>query len=160
MQKMTICLGYESQAEQAVNFYCSIFKDAEIKSKSIVGENEFGGAPGSVRTISFSALGQNFVAVNGGSYFANLFNDGVSFMINCETQEEIDYYWSKLTADGGKEVQCGWLKDKYGMSWQVVPAIMAQLMGDSDQKKSQRVMQEVLKMKKLDIATLKKAYDS
>ncbi len=155
MQTFTTCLCFNNQAEDAVQFYSTIFKDSQIISKSICGENEPSGPPGSIRTVAFRMLGQDFIAVNGGPYFK--FNEGTTLMVNCDTQEEINLYWEKLSA-GGKEVQCGWLQDKFGVYWQVVPTIIGKMLSDPDQKKSQRVMQAVLKMTKLEIEPLKKAF--
>jgi predicted 3-demethylubiquinone-9 3-methyltransferase (glyoxalase superfamily) len=158
MSKLTTCFCFDHQAEEAFNFYSSVFKDVKLTAKSFAGENERGGEKGTVRTLAFTMFGQEFLFVNGGSYFK--FNDAVTVVVNCETQQEIDQYWEKLTADGGKPVQCGWLKDKFGVSWQIVPSVMTKMMADPDQRKSQKVMQEVLKMVKLEIAPLVKAFES
>ncbi len=155
MQKITVCLCYDHQAEEAVNFYLSIFKHAKILNVTRCGENEPSGPIGSVRTISFQLFGQEYLAVNGGSYLK--FNDAVSLMVNCDTQDEIDELWEKLSA-GGEQVVCGWLKDKFGMPWQIVPTVLGQMMADPDPAKSQRVMQALLKMKKLDIKALQQVY--
>jgi predicted 3-demethylubiquinone-9 3-methyltransferase (glyoxalase superfamily) len=154
-QKINPFLWFENQAEEAANFYTSIFKNSKILGVTRYGE----GAPGpkgSVMTVSFQIEGQNFVALNGGPHFK--FTEAISFVVNCETQQEVDEYWEKLSK-GGQEVQCGWLKDKYGLSWQIVPNILNELMQDKDPQRSQRVMQALLQMKKLDIAGLKKAYE-
>jgi predicted 3-demethylubiquinone-9 3-methyltransferase (glyoxalase superfamily) len=158
MQKISTCIVFNDQALAAVNFYATVFDDLKILSVIHSGEHEYGGPPGTVRTVSFNLFGLNYLAVNGGAHFAT-FNDGVSLVVNCESQKEIDDYWSKLTA-GGKEVQCGWLIDKFGFRWQVVPTILEKFMSDSDPKKSNRVMQAILKMVKLDIKTLQQAYES
>lgn len=156
VQMMTPCLCFNDQAEAAVNFYVSIFPDSKIIEVTRCGPGEFGGPEGSVRTILFELFGQRYLAVNGGPYFK--FSEGVSFMVNCETQAELDRYWLKLTA-GGREVQCGWLRDQFGLSWQVVPVEMERMMTDPDPQKSQRVTQAMLKMVKLDINVLKAAYE-
>lgn len=156
MQKISTCIVYNNQAEEAVNFYCSIFKVAKITSKTYCGEGEFGGPPGSVRSIVFQLHGQNYLALNGGPHFA--FNDGVSLMVYCDTQEEIDNFWERLS-EGGEKMECGWLKDKFGMRWQIVPRVITEMMSDPDSKKFDHVMQAVLKMKKLDLAALKEAYE-
>ena len=159
MQKITPNLWFDNQAEEAVNFYTSIFKNSKIKdiarydsaSAAVSGRPE-----GSVLTISFEIEGQDFLALNGGPIFK--FNEPVSFIINCETQEEVDYYWEKLSAVPESE-QCGWLKDRFGLSWQVVPTMLGKLLSGPDPMKSQRAMQAMLQMKKLDIAALQQAYD-
>lgn len=153
MQRITPCLWFNDQAEEAVNFYLSIFDEAKILNVARYGK----GAPGpegSVMTIAFQLQGQEFLALNGGPMFQ--FTEAISFIVNCETQEEIDRYWTQLSA-GGTEVQCGWLKDKYGLSWQVAPTMLSQLMSGPDAAKSQRVMAALMQMKKLDIATLQRA---
>jgi predicted 3-demethylubiquinone-9 3-methyltransferase (glyoxalase superfamily) len=156
MQKITPFLWFDGQAEEAANFYCSVFKNSKVKEITHYTGEEPSGEKGSVMTVSFELNGQEFVALNGGPQFK--FTEAVSFVINCDTQEEIDYYWEKLTAGGGEEVQCGWLADKYGLSWQVVPS---QFFDEwvKDAAGLQRVMREVMQMKKLDIATLQKAYE-
>lgn len=152
MQKITPFLWYDNQAEEAANLYVSIFKNSKVLS--VVRYGDAGPGPkGSVMTVEFELAGQKFVGLNGGPLFK--FTEAVSFAINCETQEEVDYFWGKLTADGGVESQCGWLKDKYGLSWQVVPARAIELL--KDPAKSQRVMQAIMPMKKIDIATLERA---
>ena len=155
MQKITPCLWFDNNAEDAVQFYASIFKDSKILATARYGDTG-PGSKGSVMTIKFALNGQEFLALNGGPIFK--FTEAVSFIVNCETQQEIDHYWEKLSV-GGKEQQCGWLKDKYGLSWQVVPTILSQLISDKEPEKSNRVMQAVMKMVKLDIAGLKKAYE-
>jgi predicted 3-demethylubiquinone-9 3-methyltransferase (glyoxalase superfamily) len=155
MQKITPFLWFDNQAEEAANFYVSIFKNSKLKEISrYTGEEPFG-EKGSVLTVTFELNGQEFVGLNGGPKFK--FTEAVSFAINCETQEEIDYYWEKLTADGGEEVQCGWLADKFGLSWQVVPAKIREWANDP--AGFQRVMHAVMDMKKLDMATLQRAFD-
>lgn len=155
MQKITPFLWFDNQAEEAVNFYLSIFKNSKILS--MTRYSEAGPGPqGSVMTIKFQLDGQEFVALNGGPVFK--FTEAISFVVNCEMQEEVDEYWEKL-ADEGEEVQCGWLKDKYGMSWQIIPTTLVQLLSDPDSAKAQSVMQAMLQMKKIDIAGLKNAYE-
>jgi predicted 3-demethylubiquinone-9 3-methyltransferase (glyoxalase superfamily) len=160
MQKITSCLWYNDQAEEAAKFYTSIFQNAKIKKTTrydAAGANVSGRPEGSVMTVVFELEGQEFTAINGGPLFQ--FTEAISFIVNCKTQEEVDHYWSRLSA-GGQEVQCGWLKDKFGLSWQVVPTALGEMLGDKDAAKSKRVMEAMLKMVKLDIAALKKAYDS
>jgi len=149
MQKISPFLWFDSNAEEAANFYVSIFKDSKILKIARYGEAGPGPA-GSVMVVNFQIEGQDFIALNGGPLFK--FTEAISFVINCQTQEEVDHYWNKLTAGGGQESQCGWLKDKYGLSWQVTPTILGELLADKDQKKAQRVMQAMLQMKKIDIA--------
>jgi len=156
MQKITPFLWFDSQAEAAAKFYTSIFKKSKILNiarYTKAGAKASGRPRNSVMTVAFEIAGQKFVALNGGPEFK--FNEAVSFAVTCKTQKEIDYFWKKLCA-GGREVQCGWLKDKFGLSWQVVPEILDGLMSD-DPAKSQRVMQALLQMKKLDIKALKEA---
>ena len=156
MQKITPFLWYDDKAEEAANFYGSIFKDSKVLSVTRYGEAG-PGQKGTVMVVEFQIEGQKFVALNAGPLFK--FTEAISFVINCETQEEVDYFWEKLTADGGAESMCGWLKDKYGLSWQVVPTILFELFQDKDAGKSQRVMKAMLQMKKMDIPTLKRAYE-
>jgi predicted 3-demethylubiquinone-9 3-methyltransferase (glyoxalase superfamily) len=151
-QKIAPFLWFDSQAEEAVNFYTSIFKDSKILTTIRYGDSG-PGPKGSVMTIEFELAGQKFVALNGGPVFK--FTEAISLVVNCDSQEEIDEYWKKLSA-GGQEVQCGWLKDRYGLSWQVVPTVLPELLSGGTAQ-SERVMAEVLKMIKIDIATLKKA---
>src|SRR6266571_2547817 len=157
MQKITPCLWFDDQAEEAAKFYTSIFKNSKIGKIARcdkAGEQASGRPAGSVMTIEFQLEGQEFVALNGGPHFK--FTEAISLVVNCKTQAEVDKFWKKLSA-GGKEVQCGWLQDKYGLSWQVVPTVLGQLLSDKDAAKSQRVMQAMLKMVKLDIKKLKQA---
>lgn len=152
-QKMTICLWFDKQAEEAANFYTSIFKNSSIGSISRYGKEgfEFHGMPeGTALVVSFKLNDMNFSALNGGPQFK--FNESISIVVSCDTQEEIDHYWSSLTADGGQESMCGWLKDKYGVSWQIIPSILGSLM--SDPSKASRVTMSFMQMKKMDIATL------
>ena len=155
MQKITPFLWFDNQAEEAMNFYVSIFKNSKILSCTRYGDAG-PGPKGTVIVASFELDGQEFLALNGGPRFK--FTEAVSFVVNCETQAEIDEMWARLSA-GGEESQCGWLKDKFGLSWQVVPPILSKLMQDKDPGKSNRVMEALLKMKKIDIATLQRAYD-
>jgi predicted 3-demethylubiquinone-9 3-methyltransferase (glyoxalase superfamily) len=155
-KKITPFLWYDNQAEEAANFYCSIFKNSKVGS--VVRYGDAGPGPkGTVMIVTFQLAGQEFTALNGGPRFK--FTEAISFVVNCETQEEIDHFWEKLTAEGGQESMCGWLKDKFGLSWQIVPTALPQLMQSGDAKKSERVMQAILQMKKLDIAKLKEAYE-
>ena len=156
MNKITPCLWFDNNAEEAVNFYCSVFKNSKVLNMSRYPEAG-PGKPGSVLTASFEIDGQPLTALNGGPQFT--FTEAISLMVMCDTQQEIDDYWAKLTANGGKESQCGWLKDKYELSWQIVPRILPQLMQDKDPAKRNRVMKALLKMVKLDIARLQRAYD-
>jgi predicted 3-demethylubiquinone-9 3-methyltransferase (glyoxalase superfamily) len=156
MQKITPFLWFDNNAEEAVILYTSIFKNSKILSESRYGDAG-PGPKGSVMVISFELNGQQFTALNGGPLFK--FNESVSFVVNCETQAEVDEYWQKLTANGGAESQCGWLKDKFGLSWQIVPTILSELVSSKDAVKSGRAMTAMLKMKKLDIQKLKDAYN-
>jgi predicted 3-demethylubiquinone-9 3-methyltransferase (glyoxalase superfamily) len=158
-QKITPCLWFDTEAEEAANFYVSIFKDSEIRSVNRYGKEgyEVHGKPaGSVMAVEFEIEGQKFVGLNGGPQFK--FDEAISFQIHCETQDEIDYYWSRLT-EGGKEVACGWLKDKFGLSWQVVPTPLFEMLSDKDPVKTGRVTKAFLKMKKFDIAKLRQAFE-
>jgi predicted 3-demethylubiquinone-9 3-methyltransferase (glyoxalase superfamily) len=155
-QRITPFLWFDNQAEEAANYYCSIFKNSKLGQ--IVRYGDTGPGPkGQVMIATFQLDGQQFTALNGGPRFK--FTEAISLAVNCETQEEIDYYWEKLSADGGEQVQCGWLKDKYGLSWQVVPTIIGELMSGKDPARSNRVMQAVMQMKKLDLQTMKDAYE-
>jgi predicted 3-demethylubiquinone-9 3-methyltransferase (glyoxalase superfamily) len=160
MQKITPCLWFDTQAEEAAKFYTSVFKNSRIGRISRYGKegHEIHGRPeGSVLTVEFEINGQTFTALNGGPLFK--FNEAVSFQVHCENQEELDHYWEKLSRGGdAKAQQCGWLKDRYGVSWQVVPTVLAGMLLDKDTRKSERVMKELLQMKKLDIARLEQAY--
>ena len=156
-QKITPMLWFDDKAEEAANFYTSLFPDSKILS--IARYDEVGPGPaGSVMTASFQLAGQEFVALNGGPHFK--FTEAISLVINCDTQEEVDRYWEKLTADGGEESQCGWLKDKYGLSWQVTPKILIQLVQDPDKQKAGRVFQAMMKMKKIEIPKLLEAAEN
>lgn len=159
--KITPCLWFDGQAEEAADFYTAIFKNSRITNISRfsdVGQEIHGQAAGSVMTVSFELDGQPFMALNGGSQFK--FNEAVSFQIYCQTQEEVDHYWSKLS-DGGDLAaqQCGWLKDKYGLAWQVIPAVLLEMLDDLNREKADRAMSAMLQMKKLDIAELQQAYN-
>ena len=153
MQKITPFLWFDNQAEEAANFYTSIFKNSKVVSVSRYGEGG-PGPKGSVMSAAFQLEGQDFYALNGGPVFT--FSPAISFFVNCETQQEIDTLWEKLS-EGGKEERCGWLKDKYGVSWQIVPAVLGRLLQGPDAEKSKRVMQRMLQMVKLDIRTLEQA---
>ena len=159
MQKIVPCLWFDYQAEEAVNFYLSIFKDGKILNTSRYDQAsaEVSGQPaGSVLTVDFEMFGQTFMALNGGPIFK--FSEAVSLVVNCKDQAEVDELWQKLTADGGQESQCGWLKDKYGFSWQIVPVALGEMMSSKDVLASQRVMKTMLNMKKLDMAILEAAF--
>jgi predicted 3-demethylubiquinone-9 3-methyltransferase (glyoxalase superfamily) len=154
-QKITPFLWFDGKAEEAVNFYVSIFKNSKILSVSRYGDA--GPAPkGTVMTAAFELDGQKFVALNGGPQFT--FSPAISFVVNCETQQEVDDFWEKLSA-GGKEVRCGWLQDKYGVSWQVVPRILLELLQDKNPEKTQRVTKAMMQMIKIDIKGLQQAFD-
>lgn len=153
MQKITPCLWFDGQAEEAANFYVGIFKRSRIKKVTHYAEGS-PGPTGSVMTVVFELDGQEFMALNGGPEFQ--FNEAVSFIANCEHQAEVDELWERLS-EGGEKVQCGWLKDKYGVSWQVVPTALGDLFSDLDPAREQRVMQALLQMKKIDIEVLKQA---
>ena len=159
MQKITPFLWFDDQAEKAAKFYTSIFKNSKVGKITRYGESaeKAAGRPaGSVMTVEFELEGQKFTALNGGPVFK--FNESISFVVNCDTQEEVDSFWEKLSADGGQESQCGWLRDKFGVSWQVVPRALINMLQDKDPKKSERVMKAMLQMQKLDIKTLEDAY--
>ena len=160
LQKITPCLWFDTQAEEAAHFYCAIFPDSGIQHISHYGEagqEIHGMPPGTVLTVAFMLAGQSFTALNGGPVFK--FNEAISLQVNCDTQEELDSYWERLSAGGpGEAQQCGWLKDKYGLSWQIVPAVLAEMMSDPERNKSDRVMTALMNMKKLDIAALQRAY--
>ena len=158
-QLITNCLWFDKEAEEAANFYTSIFKDSSIDEVTRYGKEgtEIHHQPeGKVMTVRFHLNGQEFLGLNGGPLFP--FNESISLVVNVDTQEEIDYYWERLT-EGGEEVQCGWLKDKFGVSWQVVPAILGKMMADPDRKKADRVMKAFMQMKKFDIQKLKEAFN-
>ena len=160
MQKISPCLWFDNIAEEAVQFYVSIFKNSKMGNVTHYGKEGYEihkKKEGTVMTIDFEIEGQKFLALNGGPIFK--FNEAVSFQIYCETQDEVDYYWDKLTEGGDKNAQvCGWLKDKFGVSWQVVPNVLVKMLQDKDSKKTENVMRVMLQMQKLDINTLTKAY--
>jgi predicted 3-demethylubiquinone-9 3-methyltransferase (glyoxalase superfamily) len=160
IQKITPCLWFDDQAEEAVEFYTAVFRNSKIVKVARYREAgyEIHGKPaGTVMTVAFELDGQAFTALNGGPIFK--FNEAISLQVNCETQEEVDYYWEKLSQGGDEKAQqCGWLKDKYGLSWQVVPRVLPEMLTDSDSEKSGRVMSAMLQMKKIDIDGLKRAY--
>jgi predicted 3-demethylubiquinone-9 3-methyltransferase (glyoxalase superfamily) len=160
IQKIAPCLWFDDQAEEAARFYTGIFKNSKIGTVARYGKagHEVHGRPaGTVMTVAFELEGQAFTALNGGPVFK--FNEAISFQVNCETQAEVDYYWEKLSEGGDvKAQQCGWLKDRYGVSWQVVPRALVEMITDPDSEKSGRAMEAMLRMKKLDIAELKRAY--
>ena len=155
MQKITPFLWFDNQAEEAMNLYVSLFKNSKVLGVSRYGEGG-PGPQGTVMTGTFQLDGQEFMALNGGPYFK--FTEAISLFVNCETQEEVDELWEKLS-DGGEISQCGWLKDRYGLSWQIVPTALGEMLGDPDPKKAQNVMQAMLQMTKIDIAALRRAYD-
>jgi predicted 3-demethylubiquinone-9 3-methyltransferase (glyoxalase superfamily) len=161
MQKITPFLWFDHQAEEAANFYVSVFKNSRIKNVARYGETGAevsGRAQGSVMTVTFELAGQEFVALNGGPVFT--FSPAVSFVVNCVTQDEVDALWEKLAAGGDEKAQqCGWLQDKYGLSWQIVPTVLEEMLQDKDPEKAERVMKAMLRMKKIDIAALKQTYD-
>lgn len=157
MQKITPYLWFDGQAEEAANFYTSIFKNSKILNISRYPE----GAPGlagKVMTATFELNGQEFVALNGGPQYK--FTEAISFLVDCRTQKEVDDLWEKLTADGGEEGPCGWLKDKFGVSWQIIPTALGEMLSDPNPSKAQRVMEAMLKMKKIEIPVLQQAYAS
>ena len=160
MQKISPCLWFDNNAEEAVQFYVSIFKNSKIDNVTHYGKEGYDihkKKEGTVMTIDFEIEGQKFMALNGGPIFR--FNEAISFQIYCETQDEVDYYWDKLTEGGDKNAQvCGWLKDKFGVSWQVVPNVLVKMLQDKDSKKTENVMRVMLQMQKLDINALTKAY--
>jgi predicted 3-demethylubiquinone-9 3-methyltransferase (glyoxalase superfamily) len=159
MQKITPFLWFDDKAEEAANFYVSLFKNSkigDIARYDEAGAKAAGRPKGSVMVIEFQLEGQEFVGLNGGPHFK--FTEAVSFVVNCETQREVDEFWEKLS-EGGEESQCGWLKDKYGLSWQIVPTVLSKMLKDKDPQKAKRVMEAMLQMKKIDIKTLKLAYE-
>jgi len=149
MPTITPFLWFDTQAEEAMNLYASIFKRSKVLSVNR--------AQGKVMTVEFELEGQKFMALNAGPHFR--FNEAVSFFVACETQAEIDDLWTKLTADGGAESQCGWLKDKFGLSWQIIPKTLGRMLGDKDAAKAGRVMQAMMQMSRIDLAALQRAYD-
>src|SRR5687768_2595010 len=160
IQKITPCLWFDDQAEEAAGFYTGIFPNSKILNISRYGEaghEIHGKRAGTVMTVAFELEGQAFTALNGGPTFK--FNEAISFQVNCDMQKEVDYYWEKLSEGGDEKAQqCGWLKDKYGVSWQIVPSALVEMLNDPDSEKSQRAMEAMLRMKKIDIDELKRAY--
>jgi predicted 3-demethylubiquinone-9 3-methyltransferase (glyoxalase superfamily) len=154
MQKITPFLWFDGKAEEAMRFYVSIFKNSKVGSITRYGDAG-PGPKGTVMVVTFQLDGQEFIALNGGPQFT--FSPAISLVVNCETQGEVDAFWEKLS-EGGEKLQCGWLKDKYGLSWQIVPIVLGEMMQDKDEEKSQRVMKAMLQMNKIDIARLKQAY--
>lgn len=153
-QKITTFLWFDNNAEEAANFYVSVFKNARILETTRYTDAAVG-PKGAVMTVTFELDGQQFTALNGGPTFK--FTEAISLLVHCQSQEEVDYYWEKLTADGGQESQCGWLKDKYGLSWQITPEVLLKFIKDKDSSKVTRVMAAMMQMKKLDIKTLEEA---
>lgn len=150
MKKITPFLWFDTQAEEAMKFYVSIFKNSKVLGVTP-------GPEGRAMSVSFELEGQEFIGLNAGPQFK--FNEAISFFVDCETQEEVDELWRKLTAEGGEESMCGWLKDKYGLSWQIIPRGLGQMLNDPDPARAQRVMQAMLKMNKIDLAGLEQAYN-
>ena len=161
VQKIAPCLWFDHQAEEAAKFYVSIFENSAIGTLARYGREEFevhGRPEGSVMTVSFRLAGQEFTALNGGPYFK--FTEAISFVVKCETQAEVDRYWDRLSQGGDAQAQqCGWLKDKFGVSWQIVPVALFEMLSGADKEKSGRAMQAMLQMKKLDLPTLRRAYE-
>ncbi len=153
-QKITTFLWFDGNAEEAANFYTSVFKNSKVNDVVRYGESG-PGQKGSVMVVNFELDGQQFTALNGGPEFK--FNEAISLVVHCKDQEETDYFWEKLSADGGKEIECGWLKDKYGVAWQIVPEIFLELLRTSDDQKRDRVMRAMMKMKKLEIKPIEEA---
>ena len=151
-QKIVPHLWFDKEAKAAAEFYTSVFSDARIKSTATLNDTP----SGQVEVVTFELFGQEFMAISAGPLFQ--FNESISFIVKCDTQEEIDFYWEKLTSEGGQEIECGWLKDKYGLFWQIVPALMDEMMQSKDPERLARVTRAFLKMKKFDIAALQKAY--
>jgi len=151
MKKITPFLWFDTQAEEAMNFYVSIFKNSKA------GSVQRAGPDGPVTGVTFQLEGQDFMALNAGPEFK--FNEAISFFVDCKTQEEVDELWNKLISDGGEESRCGWLKDKYGLSWQIIPSVLGEMLGDKDPVKAKRALDAMLKMSKIDIKTLKQAFD-
>jgi len=157
MQKITPFLWFDDNAEEAANFYVSVFEHAKIERVNR-SPDPGSGSPGKVMSITFVLEGQEFMALNGGPHFK--FTEAISLFVSCQTQEEVNGLWAKLTAGGGHEQQCGWLKDRFGLSWQIIPTALGEMLNDKDRAKANRVLQAMLQMTKLDIARLKQAYDS
>jgi predicted 3-demethylubiquinone-9 3-methyltransferase (glyoxalase superfamily) len=164
MQRITPYLWFDDQAEEAANFYVEVFNErpGTHAASKVLGAARYGeagpGAPGTAMTVNFELDGLEFVALNGGPQFT--FTEAISFLVPCETQEEVDFLWNTFTKDGGEESQCGWLKDRYGLSWQIIPNRLMELLGDPDAGRSKRAMEAMLQMQKIDIATLERAADA
>lgn len=159
-QKINPCLWFDTEAEDAAMFYCSVFKESRMGRISRYvdeGREIHGKAAGSVMAVEFEIAGQRFAALNGGPHFK--FTEAISFQVHCKDQKEVDYFWDKLISGGGKEGPCGWLKDRFGVSWQVVPTVLYEMLTDKDHEKSQRVTKAFLQMKKFDVEALRRAYD-
>lgn len=156
VQKIQPFLWYDSQAEEAAKFYCSLFPNSKLGKVTCYPPGSYGGMDGKVMTVEFELSGQPVTALNAGPAFK--FNEAISFTVACEDQAEVDRYWNALTADGGEESQCGWLKDRFGLSWQIVPTVLHELVGDPDPEKARRATEAMLGMRKLDIAALKAAH--
>jgi predicted 3-demethylubiquinone-9 3-methyltransferase (glyoxalase superfamily) len=155
-QKITTYLWFDNNAEEAMNFYVSIFKNSKVLK--VVRYGDAGPGPkGEVMLVTFQLEGQEFIGLNGGPQFK--FTEAISLLVNCETQEEVDDLWEKLTADGGAPSQCGWLKDKFGLSWQIIPSVLPEMLADKDPEKSKQVMEAMLQMSKIDLNKLKQAYE-
>jgi predicted 3-demethylubiquinone-9 3-methyltransferase (glyoxalase superfamily) len=154
-QKITPFLWFDNNAEEAINFYTAIFKDSKVVSMSRYGDAG-PGPKGTVMSATFQLAGQQFMVLNGGPQFK--FTEAISLYVDCDTQDEVDYFWQRLS-EGGQPGPCGWLKDKFGLSWQIIPKALGEMLGDKDAKKSQRVMEAMLKMSKIDIAALRRAYE-
>jgi predicted 3-demethylubiquinone-9 3-methyltransferase (glyoxalase superfamily) len=150
MKKITPFLWFDDQAEEAMNFYVSVFKNSKVLGVSP-------GPNGKAMSVTFELEGQEFIGLNAGPHYK--FNEAISFFVDCKTQEEVDELWAKLISDGGEESMCGWLKDKYGLSWQIIPSALGEMLGDQDPEKAQRAMQAMLKMHKIDIRALRQAYE-
>lgn len=157
MEKIAPCLWFESRAEEAASFYVSLLPDSRIEKVVRAPADYPGGSAGAVLTVEFTLAGRPFVGLNGGAHFP--FTEAVSLMMNCDDQTEVDRLWDALTADGGAPVQCGWLKDRYGLSWQIVPRALIEMMADPDRERAGRVMQAMMRMIKIDIGGLQRAYD-
>ncbi|MBS1212561.1 MAG: 3-demethylubiquinone-9 3-methyltransferase family protein [Proteobacteria bacterium] len=155
MKKITPFLWFDGKAEEAMNFYVSVFRNSKVGTVTRCGEAG-PGPKGTVMSVTFQLEGQDFLALNGGPHFT--FSPAISFFVNCETQEEVDYYWERLS-DGGEKQRCGWLKDKYGLSWQIIPSALGEMLHDPDPAKAARVMQSMMQMEKIEIGGLRHAYE-
>ncbi len=157
MQSITPCLWFDGQALEAAEFYTSLFPDSSLAEQHRTKSDTPGGKSGSVMLVTFTLAGRTYQALNGGPHYK--FNEAISLSVSCDDQAEVDHFWERLTADGGKPGKCGWLKDKYGLSWQIVPKVLGQFLGGPDPVKAKRAMQAMLQMSKLEIAGLQRAYD-